>query len=99
MSDYASYYSELLDLAGHLEGKSKSSRAGFVAAWGQSGRPTADFLKRERKKVRLFAEFWGDLFREVTSAGPGLGELFSQGIMAFVAVFERFVDACGNEFI
>jgi hypothetical protein len=49
--------------------------------------------------VRLFAEFWGDLFREVTSAGPGPGELFSQGIMAFVAVFERFVDACGNEFI
>lgn len=99
LSDYASYYSELLDLAGHLEGETKSHRARFLAAWGQSGHPTADFLKRERKKVRLFAEFWGNLLSEVTSAGPGREEVFPQGMVAFVTVFERFVDACGQEFI
>ena len=97
--ELSEYYSQLVDLADALHGKTKPERAHIKVTWGQSGRPTVDFLKRERKQLLKFADFWNRLTGEVTPEDYDAEELFPDGLVYFFNEIEVFNDASGRDYI
>ena len=101
LSELANYYYQLAELAEALYQKPKPVRARIKATWSQSGRPTTDVLKSQRKELLKFADFWNGLIGACTPEGGPYDayDLFPPGLLDLLYIIELFGDTCGFEHI